>query len=397
MKSMSRLLSLSLSALCAGCGSGGGGGGASGPTLSALAVSAGTLTPAFAPAVTAYSVGPAPLPAEITITATAASAGDSITVNGTATASGVPSSPISLAMGLTGIFVIVTASGGGAQRTYTVSFDRTSAELLSLEASAGSLAPSFLPGVTDYVVGPPILVDTSTLTATAADPTATITIDGEVATSGTPSTPFGVTADVTTIDIVVSARDGSSKTYTVVFERVGEVFFDDFSSPTLGASWSGTATLDAATGVPSPSLALLAGQSLAYVGTPIPSSSGLTLTVDVQRDQFTTAKIRLSDPANPSARWLSFELIGNTFQCQYGNAGALVTDIQGPIPADDHLFHRIVITTAAGTTNFFLDGMQYGQQLAFPTTPLTFTLSHSDRGGGPSSFSRFDDVTLTSP
>lgn len=394
-----RVLALSATVLCVGGGGCGGGGGARAvPALATLGVSQGTLTPAFDPGVTVYSVGPSPLPSSVTVTPTTALGSETVTVDGAPTPSGTPSGPISLAMGVNVVSVVVTGPDGISQRTYTVTFDRTSADLLSLAASAGSLAPSFLSGVMNYVVGPTIVLDSSTLTATTADPAATLTVNGDVVSSGAASVPFAVTADLTTVTVVVLARDGSSKTYTVVFDRVDAVFFDDFSGSTLGASWSGTASLDTLEGVPPPSLALLAGQSVEYVGGAVSSTPGVTLTVDVQRDPFATATIRLFDAAQPASRWLSLKLSGATIECEYGNGGAFVQGFQGPIPVDDHLFHRVELRVGpTGTVTFSLDGTTYSTIFAFPVTSLRFSLAHTPAGGGPSDFGRFDDVTLTSP
>lgn len=123
---LSFLLTFSALAL-AGCE--GGGSGTTGvlrtnATLSALSVSAGTLSPSFTPGTTSYTVA-VPFSTSVTvISPTAATSGASITVNGSTVASGAASSPISLSVGSNVIPIVVTNPDGLATRTYTVSIIR---------------------------------------------------------------------------------------------------------------------------------------------------------------------------------------------------------------------------------------------------------------------------------
>lgn len=92
-------------------GGGGGGGGAVGSSeLSALTLSAGSLTPPFSPSVTAYTLTVSAAIPETTVTATCASPGATIEVNGGAAASGAAAGPIALAVGLNPITIEVTGT-----------------------------------------------------------------------------------------------------------------------------------------------------------------------------------------------------------------------------------------------------------------------------------------------
>lgn len=100
--------------LAAGCGSSGGGGGgpSSDANLSALAVSVGSLTPAFDPATTAYTAAVGLFQTSATVTPTAADPGASITVDGSALASGAASATLALATGPNPVMIVVTAADG---------------------------------------------------------------------------------------------------------------------------------------------------------------------------------------------------------------------------------------------------------------------------------------------
>ena len=81
-------------------------------TLSALAVSVGSLTPAFDPATTAYTAAVGLFQTSATVTPTAADPGASITVDGSALASGAASATLALATGPNPVMIVVTAADG---------------------------------------------------------------------------------------------------------------------------------------------------------------------------------------------------------------------------------------------------------------------------------------------
>jgi len=99
-------------------------------TLSALALSAGGLSPTFASGTSSYTLSTSS--ATTTVTATVNQAGATITVNGTAVASGAASASIPLAVGDTDITIIVTAQDGSTTQSYSITVTR-GAEIVSLE------------------------------------------------------------------------------------------------------------------------------------------------------------------------------------------------------------------------------------------------------------------------
>ncbi|MEI6395913.1 MAG: cadherin-like beta sandwich domain-containing protein, partial [Verrucomicrobiota bacterium] len=88
--------------------------------LASLALSAGTLTPAFAGNTVSYTATVSNATASLTVTPTAAQTNATITVNGSTVASGSPSGAITLVVGANTITVAVTAQDGVTVRNYTV-------------------------------------------------------------------------------------------------------------------------------------------------------------------------------------------------------------------------------------------------------------------------------------
>jgi gliding motility-associated-like protein len=176
-------------------------------TLSALTLSAGTLSPVFSSAVSEYST--TVTNSSITITPVADPSA-TITVNGVATTSGIPSAGVTLAFGDNTIPVVVTSGDGTVTKTYTLAIKRV-AGLNSLIASAGTFSPSFSSTKLNYVV--PVSSTTTTITFTpTAD--ATITVNGSAVTSGSPSQSINLSDGANPVTIIVTSGD-STKTYTI--------------------------------------------------------------------------------------------------------------------------------------------------------------------------------------
>jgi hypothetical protein len=92
--------------------------------LTGLAVSAGTLTPAFNPATTSYAVTIPPADTAIDITATKTDVHTSITIDGAPATFGTASTVSGLIVGTNTIPVVVTALNGTTTKTYTITVTR---------------------------------------------------------------------------------------------------------------------------------------------------------------------------------------------------------------------------------------------------------------------------------
>ncbi|BAU52148.1 Cadherin-like beta sandwich domain protein [Mucilaginibacter gotjawali] len=109
------------------------------PNLSNLTLSAGPLTPAFATATTSYTASVANSVSSTTVTPKASDALATITVNGTAVASGSASGAIALNLGNTIITTVVKAQNGTTAKTYTITVTRAAAIAnLSAEVSVSN-------------------------------------------------------------------------------------------------------------------------------------------------------------------------------------------------------------------------------------------------------------------
>ena len=91
------------------------------------------------------------------------------------------------------------------------------ASLSALALSAGALA--FVPGTTAYTMAVPYAVASLTLTPTAGDSGATLTVNGVAVSSGEPSAAIALAVGETLIPVVVTAPSGATRTYTVTVTR----------------------------------------------------------------------------------------------------------------------------------------------------------------------------------
>ncbi|TPG35357.1 cadherin-like beta sandwich domain-containing protein [Flavobacterium pectinovorum] len=189
--------------------------------LTDLAISDGTLSPAFAEGTTKYI---ATVPNDVTnikVTPVSADTTATITVNGKEVPSGTASGGLPLQVGENTITTVVTAQDGTIN-TYTVIVTRASSSnsgLTDLAISEGTLSPAFAEGTIAYTATVPYDIANITVTPITADTTATVTINGKEVPSGTASTDLPLKVGENTIKTVVTAQDGTTTTYTVVVTR----------------------------------------------------------------------------------------------------------------------------------------------------------------------------------
>lgn len=111
---------------------------------------------------------------------------------------------------------VIVTSAGGVDRTYSITFQKiksSNANLKELSVSAGVLSPSFQENQTSYQVKVPASVDQIDITALGYE-------GSSVVGGGIHSLNQGNN----TIQISVTAEDGSTKNYTINIEREKEVF-----------------------------------------------------------------------------------------------------------------------------------------------------------------------------
>ncbi|OAI56761.1 hypothetical protein AYO49_00600 [Verrucomicrobiaceae bacterium SCGC AG-212-N21] len=189
--------------------------------LANFALSAGTLTPAFASGTTSYTASVSNATTSITVTPTVADATATVKVNNVAVASGSASGAINLSVGNNVISTVVSAQDG-TPRTYTLTVTRaasSNADLASLVPSAGTLTPAFASGTTSYIASVSNATTSITVTPTVADATATVKVNNVAVASGSASGAINLSVGNNVISTVVSAQDGTPRTYTLTVNR----------------------------------------------------------------------------------------------------------------------------------------------------------------------------------
>jgi hypothetical protein len=164
--------------------------------LSTLALSAGTLAPAFDGATTSYTATVVNGIATLTVTPTVADATASVKVNNTTVVSGNASGPLALTLGDNAITTVVTAQDGTTTKTYTITVTRLPAPpvISSTLTATGTYGSAF----TTYT----IVASDSPVSYNATGLPAGLSINpanGQI--TGTPTTavgsPFSVTLAAT--------------------------------------------------------------------------------------------------------------------------------------------------------------------------------------------------------
>jgi gliding motility-associated-like protein len=192
-------------------------------TLAGLAISAGTLSPAFDPAVTTYTAKvPESVPG-ITITPSARQDFYQLLVNGEYVSNNTASAPITIGDGApTVITTKITAGDGETSKTYTINAVHASsnADLAGISLSTGALDPVFDAATLTYNVYLPNSTTAVSFTPTLANANATLTVNAAPAASGAAITLNNLSVGLHNYYIVVTAEDGVvTKTYTLSITR----------------------------------------------------------------------------------------------------------------------------------------------------------------------------------
>jgi len=189
--------------------------------LSSLAISAGTLSPAFAAGINNYSASVSYTTTSIQVTATTSDAASTVKVNNLKAASGVTTGTLPLAIGPDTITTVVTAQDKVTTDSYTIIITRASpppsANLANLTVDGGVLSPAFATGTRIYTAS--VTNAATTVTATTTDSTATVTLNGKMETSGKPSESLPLALGNNYFTVVVTAMDGTVKTYSLTVAR----------------------------------------------------------------------------------------------------------------------------------------------------------------------------------
>ena len=192
--------------------------------LQSIGISPGTLAPSFRAGTTDYTVNVASTVTNVRVTPRLQDTTATMTVNGQATTSGQARTISLREAGLNTLVPIVVTAQDGTQKTYLVEVIRAALggnnNLQSLEISTGTLSPTFSANTISYTVNVASTVDSVTVTPTLQDTAATMTVNGQATTSGQARTiTLRDPGLSTSINIAVTAPNGSSQTYTITVDR----------------------------------------------------------------------------------------------------------------------------------------------------------------------------------
>ena len=193
-------------------------------SLSNLALSSGSLSPAFSSGITSYTANVINNVNSITVTPTTSDPLATVTINGTIVASGTASASLPLNVGNNTITTVVTAQDGTTTQSYTVTVNMgaSNTTLTNLVLSSGNLSPAFSSATGSYMANVPNNISSITLTPTASDPTTTIMVNGLVVTSGSVSVSQPLNIGNNTITTTVTGQAGTTpQLYTVNVIRAG--------------------------------------------------------------------------------------------------------------------------------------------------------------------------------
>jgi len=210
-----------------------------GPQLASLSVSDASLQPPFAGETTGYIVDLPNTTPDLTVSATKSDPNDVL--------SGAITAPAGQATGQTtisppgpgstkDISLTVTSPDGRAKiytitlRAITLGGDNT---LRNLTLSPGTLSPAFSAGTQDYRVNVATAVAEVTVSATKSD--ANAVISGDVPNEGRATITLNGPGTTKIISILVTAPNGTSRTYTVTVVRTAPSSDDALSGLTVSS------------------------------------------------------------------------------------------------------------------------------------------------------------------
>jgi hypothetical protein len=208
-----------------------------GPQLASLSVSGASLQPPFVSETTVYNVDLPSNSPDVTVLATKSDPNDVL--------SGAVTAPAGRATGQTtisppgpgstkDISLTITSPDGRAKiytitlRAITLGGDNT---LRSLALSPGTLSPSFTAGTQNYSGNVATSVDRVTVSATKSDPNAVIS--GDVPNEGRATITLDGPGTTKVVSIIVTAPNGTSKTYSITVKRAAPSSDDNLSGLTV--------------------------------------------------------------------------------------------------------------------------------------------------------------------
>ena len=247
-------------------------------TLSGLAISSGTLSPAFTSCNTSYTASVSHSVATgFTVTPTKSDS-NATTVQYLG-ATGTTAFTGALSVGENVIRTVVTSQDGSATSTYTVKVTRAGsadASLSALSISSGTLSPGFGSGTTSYTATVANSVSSITVTPTRNQANATIAVNGTSVSSGSASGAISLSVGSNTVNVVVTAQNGTTtSTYAITVTRAAPAASADATLSALSIS-SGTLSPEFAGGTTSYTASVAHSVATGFTVSPTKSDSNAT-------------------------------------------------------------------------------------------------------------------------
>ncbi len=192
-------------------------------SLGGFTLSTGTISPNFNTSTYNYTSSVGANTNSIVISPSGTNAQATITVNGAALTNG--GATVNLVTGTNTITVVVTAEDGIVTRTYTLIVTKTNSlstntNLSNLVLSNATLSSSFVTNTVSYTASVPYGTAFVTIVPTLSDPLASIKVNNVTVANGASSNAINLAVGANTINVVVTAEDGTStKTYSVIITR----------------------------------------------------------------------------------------------------------------------------------------------------------------------------------
>ena len=197
--------------------------------LGSLTISSGTLSPPFSSSDITYTASVDNSVTQVTVTPTASDSSATITVNGNDVTSGIGYILTGLTVGEPNTVTVIVTAQDSTTKTYIITLTRAAslsdnADLGSLTISSGTLSPQFSSSDITYTASVDNSVTQVTVTPTASDSSAAITVNGNTVTSGIGYILTGLTAgEPNTVTVIVTAQDSTTKTYIITLTRAASL------------------------------------------------------------------------------------------------------------------------------------------------------------------------------
>ncbi len=183
-------------------------------SLSSITTDRGNLVPTFVSTLTNYTIDVANTVTNIRFTVVKGNANSTVLLGTSTLISNVPSNPISLIVGLNTSTIVVT-SEFFTTSTYTITVNRLKKSINTLESlsvNEGALSPQFNSTVTNYSITVSRTISSLTFNFVKTDASSTVNIVNN-------NLSFGINF----ISIIVTAEDGSIRTYTINATRLSNI------------------------------------------------------------------------------------------------------------------------------------------------------------------------------